>query len=151
MKYRRKRIGQHKDTFHLLLASEETGAAVLISRCCQVRKGVQVFAFRVIPGTKRGEDVNGYADIPVHLPMIATVTPASNHDEPTLIVGDCTGSRSTILKVELRRPACNQVSFAIRMFQCIINFPICAGYQEANLLFTISPVLLESPPTIMIL
>ena len=33
---------------------EKTGAAMHISRCGQVRKGFQVFAFRVVPGRERG-------------------------------------------------------------------------------------------------
>ena len=52
-------------------------------------------------------DVNYHDDVPVHLPMIATGgTIAPNHDELTLIVGDCTGSCSTMLKIKLL-PACN--------------------------------------------
>ena len=41
--------------FHLLAVSgEETGASVARSRCGQVGKGIQVFAFRVVPRTERG-------------------------------------------------------------------------------------------------
>ena len=40
--------------FHLLAVREKARAAVVISRCGQVRKGFQVFAFRVVPGTERG-------------------------------------------------------------------------------------------------
>ena len=95
------------DTFHLLVvAGQKADAAVLPSRCCQVGKGAQVFAFRVIPGIERGGCLL-VIDLPVHFTMIATVTVAPNCDELTLIVGDCTGSTSTILKVELLRPACN--------------------------------------------
>ena len=40
--------------FHLLaVTGEKTGAAMLISRCGQVGKGFQVFAFRVVPRTER--------------------------------------------------------------------------------------------------
>ena len=47
-------------------------------------------------------------DSPVHLTMPATATAVTpNCDELTLIVGDCTGSMSTVFKVELLRPACN--------------------------------------------
>ena len=94
------------DTFHLLVvAGQKTGAAVPRSRCCQIRKGAQVFAFRVIPGIERGGCLL-VIDLPVHLTMDATA-PTPNCDELTLIVGDCTGSISTILKVEGRRPVCN--------------------------------------------
>ena len=41
--------------FHLLPASgEKTRASVVRSRCDQLGKGIQVFAFRVVPGTERG-------------------------------------------------------------------------------------------------
>ena len=41
--------------FHLLAeVGEKTCAAVPTSRCGQVGKGTQVFAFRVIPGTEQG-------------------------------------------------------------------------------------------------
>ena len=99
-------------TSHLLVvACQKTGAAVVPSRCCQVRKGAQVFAFRVIPGIERGGCLL-VIDLPVHLTMVATVAVTPNCDELTLIVGDCTGSISTILKIKLH-PACNQSSFAI--------------------------------------
>ena len=69
----------------------------------------------------------GDDDLPVHLPMSITATSAPNHDELTLIVGDCTGSMSTILKGKLL-PACNHYHLQ---------------YERRNvlyLLFTISPV-----------
>ena len=72
------------------------------SRCGQGGKGIQVFAFRVIPGTEREEDVNGYADLPVHLPMIATVTKPTNHEKFSLIESNCTGSPATVFKGQLR-------------------------------------------------
>ena len=40
--------------FHLLAVHQKTCAGVVISRCTQVGKGIQVFAFRVVPGTERG-------------------------------------------------------------------------------------------------
>ena len=43
-------IGQ----LHLLAVREKGCAGVLPSRCGQVGKGIQVFAFRVVPGTERG-------------------------------------------------------------------------------------------------
>ena len=96
------------DSFHLLVvAGQKTGAALEPSRCCQVGMGAQVFAFRVIPGMRAWMSiVNGYADLPVHLSIITTGTVAPNHDELTLIVGDCTGSHSTTFKVELLCPTC---------------------------------------------
>ena len=102
---------QKKDNWktcgHLLpVVCQKTGAAVLLSSCGQVGKGAEVFAFRVIPGIERGGCLL-VIDLPVHLPMDATATAAPNHDELTLIVGDCTGSISKIFKVELLRPACN--------------------------------------------
>ena len=46
---------QKKDNFHLLaLFADKACAAVVISRCGQVGKGTQVFAFRVVPRTERG-------------------------------------------------------------------------------------------------
>ena len=58
LKYRRKRIGQYVSSEHLIpVLGDETWAAVVRSRCRQVRKGAQVFAFRVIPGIEREEDV----------------------------------------------------------------------------------------------
>ena len=39
--------------FHLLAVHQKTCAGVVISRCTQVGKGIQVFAFRVVPRTKR--------------------------------------------------------------------------------------------------
>ena len=51
--------------------------------------------------------------------MIAATIKAPNCDELTLIVGNSTGSPSTILKVDLRRPACNLSSFVIRMCQVL--------------------------------
>ena len=78
-----------------------------LSSCRQVGKGAEVFAFRVIPGIERGGCLL-VIDLPVHFTMDpTTVIHAPNCDELTLIVGDCTGSTSTILKVELLRPACN--------------------------------------------
>ena len=40
--------------FYLLPVREKTGAAVQKSRCGQVGKGTQIFAFRVVPGRERG-------------------------------------------------------------------------------------------------
>ena len=40
--------------FHLLAVREKARAAMVSSRCEQVRKGTQVFAFRVVPRTERG-------------------------------------------------------------------------------------------------
>ena len=52
------------DTFYLLIvAGQKTGAVVPISRCCQVGKGAQVFAFRVIPGIEKEDDDNYYDDL----------------------------------------------------------------------------------------
>ena len=100
------------DTFHLLVvAGQKTGAAVVHSRCCQVGKGAQVFAFRVIPGIERGGCLL-VIDLPVHFTMMATVAVTSNCDEFTLIVGDCTRTTSTILKVKLL-PTCDQSSLTI--------------------------------------
>ena len=55
------RLGvQNKDNwttcgyFYLLAFGDKGCAAVLIPRCGQVGKGTQVFAFRVIPWTKKG-------------------------------------------------------------------------------------------------
>ena len=40
--------------FHLLAVGDKGCAAVVISRCGQVGKGIQVIAFRVVPGTDGG-------------------------------------------------------------------------------------------------
>ena len=82
---------------------------MVLSRCCQVRKGAQVFALRIIPGI--GSSLEGMMsigfDLPVHLPMNTTaithliVTAAPNCDELTLIVGDCASSQSNILKLKM--------------------------------------------------
>ena len=40
--------------FHLLAVGDKGCAAVALSWCGQVGKGIQVFAFRVVTGTERG-------------------------------------------------------------------------------------------------
>ena len=92
-------------------AGQKTGTAMAMSMCNQVRKWVQVFAFRVIPGIERGWWQLSWWVVPVHLSMIAKFMIAKfaiapNHDELILIVGDCTGRTSTIFKLKLL-PACN--------------------------------------------
>ena len=93
------------------------------------------------------EDENWWRFKPVHLAMVSILTPAPDCDQFTLIVNNCTGSTSTILKVEPKIPLTCNWSFAIWKW----NFPICFRYHNENLLFTISPLvmLLLLPPRSM--
>ena len=96
-------MGQLVDSGTYLFSAgrDECCAGVRVPCCAEVGQRTKVLALRVIPGSKSGlwQWLSSETCSPVHLPMLAIVTPAPNHDK-LLLKLDCAGFASSILKVK---------------------------------------------------
>ena len=117
LKYRRKRIGKHVDTFHLLVvAGQKTGAPVHRARCCQFRKGSPGICLQSHCLHDGNDDLNNYQYYSYDLDnksdknkmiivTVAMITMIDSNDLKTIITWEDV-HRLSIFDLTARRSQC---------------------------------------------